>query len=172
LVASNVDAILPTIRSRCQPVYFSPLTDADVAELLVEQGITESEKDALAVAAQSRGSLSMAKRLLEPGLAQLRDSVSQLAGSGPTLGIKSAERLTQEIDELASGPAQRELAKLVIGFFAEEWGGDVELDDDATELRALLLDRCAQAEEHLDSAMPVSLCLEALLTECGRMARE
>ncbi len=175
LITPNIGALLPTLRSRCQPVYFSPLSDSDVVELLCELEVADSPADAQRAAALSRGSLSLAKRLLEPGLAQLHDVVGQLAASGPSLGTKSAERLTQEIDELASGPAQRELARLTISFLAEEWRSPVvpnENSDDTLELRARLLDRCAVAEQHLDSAMPVPLCLEALLIECGRISRE
>ncbi len=174
LITPNIGAILPTIRSRCQPVYFSPLTDADIAELLCELEITDSTADAQRAAALSRGSLSLAKRLLEPGLSQLHELVGQLATGGGSMGIKSAERIVHEIDELASGPAQRELARLAIGFLAEEWRSPVvagEISDEAMELRARLLDRCAIAEQHLDSSMPVPLCLEALMLECGSMAR-
>ncbi|MBC8115030.1 MAG: DNA polymerase III subunit, partial [Candidatus Saccharimonas sp.] len=39
LIASNLDAVLPTIRSRCQLVRFAPLSAADIAELLVEQDL-------------------------------------------------------------------------------------------------------------------------------------
>jgi DNA polymerase-3 subunit delta' len=174
LITPNIGSILPTIRSRCQPVYFSPLSDADVAELLCELEITESIEEARRVAALSGGSLSLAKRLLEPGLSQLHELVEQLAANRSTLGIKSAERLVHDIDELASGPAQRELARLAIGFLAEAWSPHEEEDrasEEALELRARLLDRCAVAEQHLDSAMPVPLCLEALMLECGGMAR-
>jgi len=39
LVASNLDALLPTIRSRCQRLMFAPLPDALVVELLAREGI-------------------------------------------------------------------------------------------------------------------------------------
>lgn len=39
LVASNLDALLPTIRSRCQRLLFAPLPDDLVIELLVREGI-------------------------------------------------------------------------------------------------------------------------------------
>lgn len=39
LLTSNPDAVLPTIRSRCQVVQFSPLPEEVIAELLVSRGI-------------------------------------------------------------------------------------------------------------------------------------
>ncbi len=175
LITPSIDALLPTIRSRCQPMYFSPLTESDVVELLLESRLTESQQAAHQAASLARGSLSMAKRLLEPGLAQLRDTVSRMAVHGESLGMKSADQLSQEIDELATGPLQRDYARLAIAFFAEEWRNGMSADslpDHEIDRRTQLLERCAAAEQHLDSAMPVPLCLESLLTECGRLSRE
>jgi len=39
LIAANMDALLPTIRSRCQPVRFGPLSENDLGALIETQGL-------------------------------------------------------------------------------------------------------------------------------------
>lgn len=61
LVASNLDALLPTIRSRCQRLLFAPLPDALVASLLTREGIDADLARRSAVLAA--GSLDRAREL-------------------------------------------------------------------------------------------------------------
>ncbi|MEI8018151.1 MAG: DNA polymerase III subunit delta' [Schlesneria sp.] len=72
LIASNLDALLPTIRSRCQLVRFSALETSDIEKILLEQDLVQSDADAKFASALSEGSLSTAKQLLEPELRELR----------------------------------------------------------------------------------------------------
>ena len=64
LIASNIDAILPTIRSRCQFVRFSPLKLVDISQLIIEQELVQDNDEAERIAAISEGSLTMAEQLL------------------------------------------------------------------------------------------------------------
>jgi len=61
LVASNLDALLPTIRSRCQRLSFVPLADELVASLLEGEGIDATA--ARRAAALAAGSLDRAREL-------------------------------------------------------------------------------------------------------------
>jgi len=61
LVASNLDALLPTIRSRCQRLMFAPLPDTLVADLLAREGIDPAL--AARAAAVATGSLDRARDL-------------------------------------------------------------------------------------------------------------
>ena len=61
LVSSNLDALLPTIRSRCQRLLFAPLSDALVAALLEQEGIAPDV--ARRAAAFAAGSLDRAREL-------------------------------------------------------------------------------------------------------------
>ncbi len=60
LIGTSEQRQLPTIRSRCQIVRFSPLSETDVAELLVERGICSDSVTARSAAANSQGSLERA----------------------------------------------------------------------------------------------------------------
>jgi len=60
LIGTSEQRQLPTIRSRCQVVRFSPLAESDVAELLVSTGSCSDEPLARRAAALSGGSLAKA----------------------------------------------------------------------------------------------------------------
>lgn len=61
LVATNLDALLPTIRSRCQRLLFAPLGEALIAELLAREGVDADL--ARRTAAVAGGSLDRAREL-------------------------------------------------------------------------------------------------------------
>ena len=54
LIAANPDSLLSTIRSRCQAVRFPALDLADVADLLIAQGMVSDPSEAAAVAWRRR----------------------------------------------------------------------------------------------------------------------
>lgn len=60
LIGTSEQRQLPTIRSRCQVVRFSPLAESDVAELLVSTGACSDENLARQAATLSGGSLAKA----------------------------------------------------------------------------------------------------------------
>lgn len=62
LVAHNPDALLPTIRSRCQRLLFAPLGNDEVVEVLKRQSNIGAD-EALAMAAHADGSPGRALRL-------------------------------------------------------------------------------------------------------------
>ena len=64
LVTSRVEALLPTIKSRCQPFYFPPLTETELSQGLRRRYNTE-EAIAKSVTARSGGSITKAVELLQ-----------------------------------------------------------------------------------------------------------
>lgn len=70
LLSAMPDALLPTIRSRTLRVRFGPLPDAVVADLLVAEGMTRPQAEA--VAALAGGSMSTARALADPQAAEER----------------------------------------------------------------------------------------------------
>ncbi len=78
LVASNLDALLPTIRSRCQRLLFAPLPEDVVVELLEREGV--SSEDARRAAALSNGSLERAREMAsEEAAARIAELYERLA---------------------------------------------------------------------------------------------
>jgi len=68
LIATSPATQLPTIRSRCQVVRFQPLAEAEVAELLVSQGLVADSELAKRAARASDGSLLAAVQAADPAL--------------------------------------------------------------------------------------------------------
>ena len=77
LVTSNLDALLPTIRSRCQRLLFAPLPDQMVASLLEREGVAPDT--ARRAAALADGSLDRARELTsDEGWTRCEDLRSRL----------------------------------------------------------------------------------------------
>jgi DNA polymerase-3 subunit delta' len=178
LIAPDADTILSTIRSRCQPLWFSPLTAGDVESILIDEGVKAD--DARAVAALSQGSVEIAKRLLDPDLDRLRSAVRTGLDKrgGDSLGLTS--QVLEAIEQSASDTAaQRELAGWAIQFaiehFREALGADYSDSPDqeaaACDRAAASISRCVEASGHLHQSMPVPLCLSGLFDELSRIGR-
>lgn len=201
LIASNPDALLPTIRSRCQMIRFAPLPTSDVAALLIDQQLIESPAEAQIVAALAEGSLAQAKRLIDPELRQLRTLLYDQLGHPQRMGIQSARQLQEGLDKLAGDTSeQRQFALWLVRFAAEflrsalwrlcEGSQVAELNDvphieqaqawverlrvapvAATEIVSELLDRTLQTAEQIDQYASVPLCLEAWFAEMARISQ-
>lgn len=79
LVANNPDALLPTVRSRCQRVQFSPLPDDAVIEILTrDHGLTPATAQQLAALAEGSPGRALALSRCVTGT----DGAQQLAGLG------------------------------------------------------------------------------------------
>lgn len=201
LIASNPDALLPTIRSRCQMIRLAPLDANDVAALLVEQQLIESPEEARMIAALAEGSLAHAKRLIDPELRHLRTLLYEQLSHPERLGISTARQLQEGLDKLSGEVAeQRQLAHWLVRFAAEflrsalwrlcegtqvtelnhiprieqadKWIDRFQADPiSATEIVSALLDRTLQTAEHVDQNASVPLCLEAWFAELGQISR-
>jgi len=79
LLASDIDALLPTIRSRCQEMVLRPLSHARLAEELRAHAALPAD-EALALARLAHGRYGLAMRMhADPSLAVLRQSATEEA---------------------------------------------------------------------------------------------
>lgn len=97
LLATDPDALLPTIRSRCQELPLHPASHAALAEVLAED---PEVIDPMGLARLARGRYGLARRLLaDPTLSVMRESViaeaQRLARSSRNERFDYAERLAQ-----------------------------------------------------------------------------
>lgn len=109
LITSNEDRLLPTIRSRCQRVAFTPLDEATVADWIAKQEDAPDARTAQWIAAFAAGSLGMAQ------LAQQHD----LASWGATI--------EPAIEGMARGQYPTDLGEQLrdmIDSFAKKWVAD------------------------------------------------
>jgi DNA polymerase III subunit delta' len=121
LICDSPESLLPTIRSRCQVIRFFPLSDADVAELLLKNEMLDSQEEALEVAAMSEGSLEQAANLLNPDLRGLKELVtSQLAKLDKMEPLVLTKRVVEKLEEISSGGDEtRRNAQWLLRFVAE-----------------------------------------------------
>lgn len=83
LLGASEQRQLPTIRSRCQVVRFQSLETADVAEILLEQQLTDNAAAAHHAASIAEGSVSAAVRLMESELSDFRAELLQSLAQSP-----------------------------------------------------------------------------------------
>jgi DNA polymerase-3 subunit delta' len=198
LIGTAAELQLPTIRSRCQIVRFVPLDPNDVADLLVEQGIANDRKQAMFLANQSGGSVGLAAELADPELWRFRQAlVQQLSDPGfDSVGLSQRVVEFVEAADKESAP-RRARARQLVGFcrdlyrnvLLDRCGADaapvIETDmaavrrlgehlvcrrseSEALEQAVRLVDRCLEADRHIDRRVQLSLALEALFDDLSR----
>ncbi len=106
LLSENADMLLPTIRSRCQLIRFSPLSPENVRLLLEKSGIDHSV--ALLRATLAEGSMQRAAELDDQGLTARRDALIRYVWALDLGRIKSVFEASEEL----SGNRDETLASL------------------------------------------------------------
>lgn len=188
LIVNNADTLLPTIRSRCQVVRFFPLTEQEIADILLIEKLVESESEAQLIAEMAEGSLVVAGQLLNPDLRKLKDSISeQLNLLEKMQPLVLAKQIADDLDRISSGGEEQRrnalwLMRFVADFIRHRMRLLVEGDfsDPLTkrfgvrsgiDLLAPMLDRVVQAGQQVEGNSPVRLVLEALFDDLARQIR-
>ena len=190
LIAESPESLLPTIRSRCQPLHFAPLADAAIVDLLTAAG--HDAADAAAVAPLADGSLETAEQLLDPDLRALRETARSGLAAVPYNALAVAESSRKAVEAIGSdAPSQRTAARTLFRFLIDllrdavraTITGDGPTDavalsgslggDDEAKLETLgrLIDRITTAESQIAMMMPVPLCLDGLFDDLGVIRR-
>lgn len=74
LTTSKIQALLPTILSRCQQLKFDPISDKDIVEMLCSK-YNQDIEDARLIAEFARGSISQALDYLDSDMKSMRENV-------------------------------------------------------------------------------------------------
>ncbi|XGB40098.1 MAG: DNA polymerase III subunit delta' [Cyanobacteria bacterium LVE1205-1] len=103
LIAPSVEALLPTLVSRCQRIPFYRLPLEVMVEVLRRQGFNEiiQQPEVLSLAQGSPGAAIVHWRQLQSIPSELLDSLKQ-----PPTSLKSALNLAQQIDQALTSEAQ------------------------------------------------------------------
>ena len=195
LIVDNLDALLPTIRSRCQVIRFDPLLPADLADLMLQLEWVKEPAEAAALSELSDGSLAVAAQLLDPALRELRDALYRELASPNFNAIELTEQLTSGLEAIGGDSATtRRNAVWLIRFgleffrsaamhlsgqqsggvipaavsFAQRFDGQSPED---LEFIMSLFERVAETERHIDMNIAVPRCLEVLCHELGQKLR-
>ncbi len=195
LIAERPDELLPTIRSRCQSVRFSPLAISDVAQLLVSQNAAPDLQAAQAAAALAEGSPAVASKLLDSTLRALRETLLEELGKQPFDPSRTAERLVKGIEPFPDLAAQRDavgwIAHFAATFFRQVARSVVEpgIDDagacsfaarvlkasgdeaESLERLAGLIERAGGIEDQLSLYASPVLCIESFAYDLANRLR-
>jgi len=176
LISPSTDALLPTIRSRCQPILFSPLTESDITELLLNLELVPDRTAAEEVAALSEGSLETASQLLDPALRRLRKVVISALDVPSPNWVTMIEQVQPALEELGGDASEKRqnatwLIRFAIQFFRDRLTGSDELPLQMQDRLASALECCFDAEQNLARSMPVPLVMETLFDRITRSLR-
>jgi DNA polymerase-3 subunit delta' len=175
LLTDQPDALLPTIRSRCQLVRFASLAESQVRAELVKRGI--DKQMAAQAAALSDGSLGLAIKWIEDGvvaasadLFERLDAIEAGGGSGdlPDWIRKAADAYAEKQlarDSLGSkDQANREGLALYLRLASQQFRGRLaeQTDPEVLERMCSAIDAIVQADEYLDANVTVALVFQQL----------
>jgi DNA polymerase-3 subunit delta' len=182
LLTDQPDALLPTIRSRCQLIRFAPLDEKTVKEQLQKRGI----KSQLAASAAkiSQGSLGLALRWIEDGVIERAEELAgileKLSAGQRVQGVQEwfksaaeayAEQQLKRDDKASKDQMSREgivlYLKLSAQFFRQQLEEHIK-DPPLLERAAAAIDTIVRAESYIESNVNIPLVLQQLSGALGR----
>ncbi|MGP0065356.1 MAG: DNA polymerase III subunit delta' [Isosphaeraceae bacterium] len=192
LIGTSAEVQLQTIVSRCQVVRFDPLSQGDIAGLLLEQGVAEDEEAAARLAALGDGSIQRAIGLADAELGRFRrllidELVADHGFDPPAVAHRVLEHVKQSGKESVD---QRRRASLLVGELSRFFRGVLWQtaglappcpdDDDRRAAMALahrlepedvlvLADRCLEADYHIQRRLAMNLILESFTHDLGKL---
>ena len=192
LIATHIDSILPTIRSRCQVIRFSPLSPASIVELLLKKDLTTDPAAAAIAAAACEGSLTQATQLLDIELQAQRNRLFDLLAAPAFNSLAVTGFVMDGVEKVGTeAPLQREQAAWYFRFCVEFFntvvtelitqrpGNIPQITQFRQRIRqptadhltglANIVERIVGASQHIDQNVAVSLAVETLFDELGRM---
>ena len=120
LIGTSAARQLPTIRSRCQIVRFTPPSPLELARILLEIGAVETQEEGLARARLAEGSVEKAARLTDPHLAEFRNTLYGELARPAFDPIRFAKSLGAFVDEAGKEALlRRERLKILLTWCAE-----------------------------------------------------
>jgi DNA polymerase III subunit delta' len=192
LLATSLQRQLPTIRSRCQIVQFSRLTTPQVARILADQQLVESQAMIPKLAELSEGSLVRALEMLDPPLLEFRGEFLNTLSSRNWDGQQAAKDVVGFVEKVSKDtPPRRRRLRQLIGvattYYREQLrilhGLDPTADDVVTQAAQLgarnprldtfqvteCLQRCLEAENQVAANANLSTLTESWLDDLCRL---
>ena len=166
LIGTSEQRQLPTIRSRCQVVRFSPLAESDVAEILVEHGLCTDKSAAKKAAAMSGGSVERAAQWCDEAIAEFRSELLRLLGHREFNHAEAVKLVTQFVESAGKEAAAKRLRLKLAISMAEEYFRDAMLQR-FDESAATCVELCIDATAHVDANANQATLIEWWLDEVG-----
>jgi DNA polymerase-3 subunit delta' len=194
LIAHSAETQLDTVVSRCRVVRFEPLADADLAAVLLDQGVTTDAAEAARLASLGEGSVGRALGLADPAIEDVRRRlIDELADPRPFDPSALSRRLEEFISAAGKESVQRrgrasllmgELARFFRGVLWQTAGLESPAADPADRRAAALLaerlepedvfllaDRCLAADVQIRRKAYLPVILDSLTHDLSRLVR-
>jgi len=166
LIGTSAAKQLPTIRSRCQIVRFSPLPTEILSAILVEKGIVTSAAQGEKWVIQAEGSLDQAKELADGDVDSLRTELTKYLAAPHWDAVALAAKLNGLVDALGKdAPLRRRRMRLIFGLAVEYLRNEMRGADSRGAARRL--ERTLDALEHVDRNANLPLVIEAWSAALG-----
>jgi len=127
LIGTSEHRQLPTIRSRCQTVRFGPLSEGEVATILLDQGLLPEEQatqeQANLLARRSGGSVQQALALADDELWEFRGSLYAEIAQADFDSVSLSKEVASFVDAAGKeAPVRRERLRQICHFVADFYG--------------------------------------------------
>jgi DNA polymerase-3 subunit delta' len=166
LIGTSTAKQLPTIRSRCQIVRFSPLQPDVLSNILVEKGIAPSVAQGEQWAVEAEGSLDQAKELSDSDVGSLRTELTRYLTAPRWDAVGIAAKVNGLVDALGKdAPPRRRRLRLIFGLAVNHFRGEMQSEDSRRAARRL--ERTLDALEHVDRNAQLPLVIEAWSAALG-----
>ncbi|TWT69535.1 DNA polymerase III subunit [Crateriforma conspicua] len=174
LIGTSEQRQLPTIRSRCRVIRFSPPSGPDAADLLRRgHGVTETSDDKIADAvAMSAGDMTVAARLLTDGQDQWQTAFLNLLSQPNLDPVAIAKAITSRVDDAGKEASKRrdalrDVLSMAIQHFRRQLRQTASQATAATvpagsNLLLSRVDRCVRAIREVDRSANQSTLIECL----------
>jgi DNA polymerase-3 subunit delta' len=170
LLGTSTAKQLPTIRSRCQIVRFSPLPPEVLSAILVEKGIVTSSAQGEKWAVQAEGSLDQAKELADGDVDTLRTELTKYLTDSHWDSVAFAAKLNGLVEALGKdAPLRRQRVRLMFGLAVDHFRNAIRNETVANDSRqaARRLERTLDALEHVDRNANLPMVGEAWSAALG-----
>ncbi len=162
LIGTSATKQLPTIRSRCKIIRFSPFSNRTLATLLLEQETVATLEQGLQLAKRSDGGLDHAKELVDDALDELRGELNKQFSAKTLDAVGFARRLNEFVDAVGKeAPLRRRRLRLLFSLAVEHFRETMRKQDSAKPAETAALQERHQTAAHL-AARRLERTLDAL----------
>jgi DNA polymerase-3 subunit delta' len=169
LIGTSPSRQLPTIRSRSQVVRFAPLSQQEVAQILIESGSMTDRQQAARAAELSDGSVERALRMADPALSDFRQLLLRDLTSPALESVRLARSVQAFVDEAGKEASRRrDRLRIVIDFAVEYFRTQLrESGEEPPDAIIYALNACLRSLEYVDRNANLGMVVQ---NWCGELA--
>lgn len=170
LIGTSTTKQLPTIRSRCRLIRFAPLAKTDLAKVLLQENIVDSQEKAARLAEQSDGSVDSAMLFLDDSIEKIKSELYKALSAKRIPCVAFAKHLNEYIDSAGKkSTLKRNRLRVVFGltldFLRKNWLCDSDGNFGVTRKCVKMADRTLEAMEQIDRNINVPFIIDAWMQD-------